>query len=65
LAVILFGLAFDRWGSYDPAYAVSVGLLVVAAALALTIRERELSARYSPVVDDVGGLESESGVAGS
>lgn len=63
-AVILFGLAFDQWGSYDAAYAVSVLLLLGAGLLALSIREQELSARYSPVVDDAGGVEGEPAVAG-
>lgn len=63
-AVILFGLAFDRWGSYDAPYAVSVLLLLGAGLLALSIREQELSARYSPVIDDAGGVEGEPAVAG-
>ncbi len=63
-AVILFGLAFDQWGSYDAAYAVSVLLLLGAGLLALSIREQELSARYSPVLDDAGGVEGEPAVAG-
>ncbi len=49
LAVVLFGLAFDRWGSYDSAYGVSVVMLVGASLLALSIRERLVSARYAPV----------------
>lgn len=63
-AVILFGLAFDRWGSYDAPYAMSVLLLLGAGLLALSIREQELSARYSPVLDDAGGVEGEPAVAG-
>jgi MFS family permease len=48
-AVFLFGVAFDRWGSYDTAFAISVFLLIGAAILAASIRERTLSARYAPV----------------
>jgi len=62
LAVILFGLAFDRWASYDAAYAVSVMLLLGAGLLALSIKEKALSARYSPV--PVMGNEQGNGSSG-
>jgi sugar phosphate permease len=64
LAVILFGLTFDRWASYDAAYAVSVVLLLGAALLALSINEKAVSARYSPVLDESNGLGGEPVVAG-
>jgi MFS family permease len=50
LAVVLFGVAFDAWGTYDGAFAVSVALLIGASVMALTIKERQFSARYSPVL---------------
>lgn len=49
-AVYVFGLVFDRYGSYDPAYLVGAALLLFASVTALSIRERRYSARYSPVV---------------
>jgi predicted MFS family arabinose efflux permease len=64
LAVILFGLAFDRWASYDAAYAVSVVLLLGAGVLALSIKEKALSARYAPVLDEPGSLGGEPAVVG-
>ncbi len=63
-AVVLFGMAFDRWASYDAAYWVSVVLLLLAGLLAFSIREKTLSARYAPVVDEPGDLEGEPAVAG-
>lgn len=48
-AVYLFGLVFDRYGSYDPAFLAGAALLLFAAVSALSIRERRYSARYSPV----------------
>jgi sugar phosphate permease len=49
LAVILFGLAFDAWGSYDVAFGTSVVLLIAAGLTVLTLNERRYSARYAPV----------------
>ena len=47
LAVYLFGLVFDVWGTYDPAFAAGVICLVAAGVLSLTIRERRYSIRYA------------------
>ena len=47
LAVYLFGLAFDMWGSYDAAFVTGAVLLLVASALSLSIRERRWSVRYA------------------
>jgi MFS family permease len=48
LAVILFGLAFDAWGSYDTAFAASVVLLLVAGIAVSGISEKRYSVRYQP-----------------
>ena len=49
LAVILFGLAFDTWGSYDVAFTASIVLLIAAGLIVLALDERRYSSRYSPV----------------
>jgi sugar phosphate permease len=49
LAVILFGLVFDNWGSYDLAFGASVVLLLAAGITVLFLNERRYSSRYSPV----------------
>ena len=49
LAVILFGLAFDAWGTYDVAFGTSAVLLVGAGLTVLTLNERRYSSRYAPV----------------
>ena len=49
VAVLLAGLAFDYFGSYDPVWAVSVVMLGGASVMAWMVREREVSARYAPV----------------
>ena len=64
LAVVLFGLAFDAWASYDAAFGVSVLLLIGAGVLAFSIRERAVSARYSPVEQHREGLAADPAVAG-
>lgn len=64
LAVVLFGLAFDAWATYDAAFGVSVLLLIGAGVLALSIRERAVSARYAPVEQPRGGLAADPAVAG-
>ena len=48
-AVVIAGLAFDRWGSFDATYLVGAGLLVVAGLLCFTIREKTYSVRYQPL----------------
>jgi MFS family permease len=46
LAVILFGLAFDAFGTYDISFTASAVLLFVACAIVLGINETRFSARY-------------------
>ncbi len=48
-AVLLFGLTFDRFNTYDPAFAVGAVFLLVAGIVILTIREKKYSVRYAPV----------------
>ena len=64
LAVVLFGFAFDLWGTYDGAFATSVLLLIAAGLLAFSIRERAFSARYAPVAQPRRDREAEPSVAG-
>ena len=59
LAVFLFGVAFDRWGSYDGAYAFGAIALVAAGLLAFSIREKTVSARYAPIEQPAPDLEAE------
>ncbi len=47
LAVYLFGVVFDAWGTYDPAFAAGVVTLVFAGIVSLSIRERRYSVRYA------------------
>lgn len=49
VAVLLAGLAFDYFGSYDPVWVVSVVMLGGASLMAWMVREREVSARYAPM----------------
>jgi sugar phosphate permease len=46
LAVILFGVAFDIWGTYDVSFTASAILLGAAALLVMGLRERRYSLRY-------------------
>lgn len=64
VAVILFGLAFDTWGSYDGAFAVGAVALVAAGVLSFSIRERQISARYAPVEPPRRDLAAEPAAAG-
>jgi hypothetical protein len=48
-AVMLFGWAFTRLGSYDIPFAVGAATLVVAGIVSLTIREKKHSVRYVQV----------------
>jgi MFS family permease len=45
-AVLIFGVVFDAFDSYDPAFAGSVATLVFAGLISLTIKERRFSTRY-------------------
>ncbi len=47
-AVLLFGLTFDRWGTYDPAFAGGAICLLIAGLVILTIKEKKYSIRYAP-----------------
>ncbi len=47
LAVYLFGLVFDLWGTYDPAFAAGAISLAIAGIVSLTIREKRYSTRYA------------------
>ena len=47
LAVILFGLVFDKWETYDPAFIAGAITLLVAGIVSLSIREKRYSVRYS------------------
>jgi hypothetical protein len=55
-AVILFGLAFTAWESYDIPFAVGAATLVAAGIVSLSIREKTHSVRYVQV--PVGGAAS-------
>ena len=46
-AVLLFGLMFDRTGSYDIPFAVGAAFLLAAGLVTLTIREKKYSIRYT------------------
>lgn len=48
-AVLVFGVVFDTWDTYDPAFAGGAALLLVAGTISLAIREKKYSSRYSPV----------------
>ena len=45
-AVLLFGLAFDRWGSYDIPFAAGAVFLLAAGLVIMTIKEVKYSVRY-------------------
>jgi MFS family permease len=63
-AVYVFGLVFDRYNTYDPAYLAGAALLVLAAITALSIKERKYSARYSPVSAPASAQASATGDSG-
>ncbi|MEE8363307.1 MAG: MFS transporter [Dehalococcoidia bacterium] len=48
LAVLLTGVVFDRFGTYDPAFGAGAVFLLLAGLVSLSIRERTYSARYQP-----------------
>lgn len=45
-AVIVAGVVFDVWDTYDPAFAAGFVFLVLAGAASFSIRERKYSVRY-------------------
>jgi sugar phosphate permease len=51
-AVMLFGWAFTQLGSYDLAFGVGAATLLAAGLVSLSIREKQLSVRYAPVVPE-------------
>ncbi len=53
-AVLLFGLTFDKLGTYDPAFAAGAICLAVAGIVILTIKETKYSVRYTPTTPAVG-----------
>lgn len=48
-AVLAYGLIFDFTDSYDIAFAIGAALLLVAGIISFQIKEKKVSARYSPV----------------
>jgi membrane-bound ClpP family serine protease len=46
LAVIIAGMVFDIWDTYDPVFAVAAGFLLFAGLISFAIRERKYSVRY-------------------
>jgi MFS family permease len=64
LAVYLFGVAFDTWGSYDGAFAFGALALLAAGLLSFSIREKQISARYVPVEQAVDDRGAEPAAAG-
>ena len=50
-AVLIYGMAFDRWQSYDTVYLGSALLLFVAAFVAWSIHEKAVSVRYVQKID--------------
>jgi MFS family permease len=58
LAVILFGLVFDAWGSYDIAFTASFILLIAAGVTVSGIREKRYSVRYLPETALAEGVAS-------
>ena len=63
LAVFLFGVAFDRWGSYDGAFAFGAVALVAAGLLSFSIREKQVSARYVPLYEPPVALNADATAA--
>ena len=47
-AVLIFGLTFDRLGTYDPAFLGGAICLLIAGMVILTIKETKYSIRYAP-----------------
>jgi MFS family permease len=61
-AVMLFGLAFTAWGSYDVPFAVGAGALLAAGMVSLSIREKAHSVRYVQVPAGGDAVSSGSGL---
>ena len=61
MAVYLVGLVFDWSGTFDYGFGAGAALLMVASLTALSIRERKLSVRYSPV--SLGNLSTDRATA--
>ncbi|MEK9675959.1 MAG: MFS transporter [Chloroflexota bacterium] len=58
-AVMLFGWAFTQLGSYDLAFGVGAATLLAAGLVSLSIREKQLSVRYAPVVPEGASTDTE------
>ena len=58
-AVLLFGVAFTAWGSYDWPFAIGAITLVAAGIVSLSIREKKHSVRYVQV--PAGGAATSQG----
>lgn len=58
-AVLLFGWAFTRLGSYDIPFAIGAATLIAAGIVSLSIREKKVSVRYAPVPEGAA-VDSES-----
>ncbi|MCH2657712.1 MAG: MFS transporter [Dehalococcoidia bacterium] len=50
-AVLIYGMAFDQWQSYDTVYLGSALLLFAAAFVAWSIHEKAVSVRYVQKID--------------
>jgi len=59
-AVLLFGWAFTRLGSYDIAFAVGAATLLAAGIVSLSIREKKHSVRYVQVAPESGAVDDVS-----
>jgi MFS family permease len=46
LAVIVAGMVFDIWDTYDPVFAAAAGFLLFAGLISYAIRERKYSIRF-------------------
>jgi hypothetical protein len=46
VAVVLTGIVFDVWDTYDPAFVGGFVFLVLAGVASFAIRERKYSIRY-------------------
>lgn len=56
-AVLLFGWAFTRLGSYDIAFGIGAATLLVAGIVSLSIREKKHSVRYVQVAPEGAAID--------
>jgi len=57
-SVMLFGWAFTQLGSYDLAFGVGAATLLAAGFVSLSIKEKQFSVRYAPVVPEGAATDS-------